>query len=110
MDNNCSFGTILPCKKYTYHNVFIPEAIRFSGVSFLSLDSFQVVESFFIKFTPFLDRNFVKMLLPRVNTIFYINLKINAMEKHEIQRFALQRHENHLSPKNFHVISLSLSY
>jgi hypothetical protein len=36
--------------------VFVPEA------SFLSLDSFQVIESFFIKLTPFLDRIFVKML------------------------------------------------
>jgi len=51
-------------EKYTYHYVLISEAVWFSRVPFLSLDSLQVVEGFFIKFAPLLDRNFVKMMLP----------------------------------------------
>ena len=51
-------------EKYTYHYVLISESIWFSRVTFLYLDSFQVVEGFFIKLAPLVDRNFVKMLLP----------------------------------------------
>jgi hypothetical protein len=60
---------------HTYHYIFVSGAILFFGVFFRPLNSFQAVERFFIKLAPLLDRYFIEMLLPRIRSNFYINLK-----------------------------------